>query len=549
MDKKRGVLNVSISIIFKLILLVVSLLTRRFLIRYVGNEANGLDSLYASILGVLSIAELGIGTAIVFCMYKPIVEGDADKVSALYGLFKRVYLIIGVVITVGGCLIMPLLPYLAKDYQTMDVNLYLTFALMLISVALTYTFSAKISLINAYKNNYITTSINSGGQLLQYGLQIIVLLCTQSFVWYLVCRIIAVAVQWGVTEVVVRIKYKTVIGHKRAIDSDTKNEVTKNVKAMFMHKIGGVLVNTADSIIISAFIGVVILGKYTNYTVIMTAMTGTITLFFTPLTSVIGHMCVEENKKQIQKYYNFFYILNYILGLVFFLGYYSVIDNLVTICFGNNLEMTKSVSFVITVNYFIQFMRQATLLFKDATGMFYYDRWKPLMEGVLNIGLSIGFVYLFEYLWGAEFAVVGVIAATVVTNLTICHIVEPYVMYKYALKTSVKPYYIRNYLYIALFVGLLFALHFSMIQSDNQWIELFANGGISLAYSLGISAFVILLNKNFRQHFIAIFKRIKHRTKVVSTTINIGDDGTNINDVQHKPHGVESGSIEQDNIE
>ena len=96
-------------------------------------------------------------------MYKPIVEGDSDKVSALYGLFKRVYLIIGGIIAVCGCLVMPLLPYLAKDYQAMDVNLYLTFGLMLISVVLTYAFSAKISLINAYKNNYITTTINSGG--------------------------------------------------------------------------------------------------------------------------------------------------------------------------------------------------------------------------------------------------------------------------------------------------------------------------------------------------------------------------------------------------
>lgn len=525
MDKKRGIINVAVSIVFKILLLIGSLFARRYLIKYIGNEANGLDSLYASIVGVLSIAELGIGTAIVFCMYKPIVDGDNDKVSALYGLFKKVYLIIGGIITVGGCVVMPLLPYLAKNYQTMDVNLYLTFGLMLISVVLSYVFSAKISLINAYKNNYITTTINSIGQLLQYGLQIIILIFTQSFVWYLVCRIIAVAVQWIATEVVTRIKYKIIIANKRSVDPDTKREVTKNVKAMFMHKIGSVLVNTADSIIISAFIGVVILGKYSNYTVIMSAMVGTITLFFTPLTSVIGHMCVEENKEQIQKYYNFFYAFNFVLGLIFFLGYYAVIDNLVTICFGRDLEMAKSVSLVITINYFIQFMRQATLLFRDATGTFYYDRWKPLIEGLLNVGLSIGFVYLFEFIWGAEFAVVGVIVATVVTNLTICHVVEPYVLYKHALQTRVKPYYIRNYLYIALFVGLLFALHFSMIQSDNQWVELFANGGISLAYSLVVSAMVIFMNKDFRHYAKSFISRFKlHKSDSTSATVTTTSD-------------------------
>lgn len=523
MDKKRGALNVSISIVFKLVILIVSILTRRFLIRYIGNEANGLDSLYTSIVGVLSIAELGIGTAIVFCMYKPIVDGDTNKVSALYGLFKRVYIVICVIIAIGGCVIMPLLPYLARDYKTIDINLYLTFGLMLISVVLTYAFSAKISLINAYKNNYITTTINSCGQLLQYGLQIIVLIFTHSFVWYLVCRIIAVAVQWIATEIVARIKYKFIIKNRQPIDISTKREVTKNVKAMFMHKIGGVLVNTADSIIISAFIGVVILGKYTNYTTIMLAMVGTITLFFSPLTSVIGHMCVEETKEQIQKYFNFFYTFNYILGLIFFLGYYSIIDNLVAICFGGNLEMSKSVSIVIAVNYFIQFMRQATLLFKDATGTFYNDRWKPIVEGLLNIGLSVGFIFLFP----DDYKVVGVIVATIITNLVICHIVEPHVLYKYALNKNAKKYYIRNYAYIAIFGVVLIALHFSMIQSDNQWVELFANGGISLAFSLTISAFVILLNKDFRHYAKSFLHKLFRRKKCQVNNVTLTDESKN----------------------
>ena len=240
-------------------------------------------------------------------------------------------------------------------------------------------------------------------------------------------------------------------------------------------------------------------------------MIGTLMLFFTPLTSVIGHMYIEESKTQAHKYFKFFYSFNYVLGLIFFLGYYAVIDNLVTICFGAGLEMEKSVSLVITINYFIQFMRQSALLFRDATGTFYYDRWKPLIEGVLNIVLSIGFVYLFGYLWGENFAVVGVIAATIVTNLAICHIIEPYVLYKHALQTSVKSYYVRNYLYIVLFVGLLFAMHYCMISSDNQWVELFANGGISLAFSLAVSAIVILCNKNFRHYAARFFERFKRR--------------------------------------
>ena len=368
-DKKRSVLNITISIFFKIVLLISNLLVRRYLIRFIGNDVNGINSLYLSVIGVLAVAELGVGEAITFCMYKPIVEGDTIKVSALYNLFKRIYFIIGLVICFAGCGVMPFLPYLAKGYSTVNVNLYLTFGLMLASVVITYFFSAKISLINAYKDNYITTTINSCGQLLQQVLQIIVLFLTQSFVWYLSCRIVAALLQWIATELITQKKYSVILQNPKArIDGETKTEVVKNVKALFAHKIGGVLVNTIDSIIISAFIGVSMLGKYSNYTTIMTAMVGTIVLFFTPLTSILGHAFVE-NKEAFKEHYDFFYVMNFMLGCVFFLGYYAVIDDLVALLFGRGLELDKSVSFVITVNYFIQFMRLRNFLFINITTM------------------------------------------------------------------------------------------------------------------------------------------------------------------------------------
>lgn len=517
MDKKRGLLNVIVSIAFKIVLLAGAIFVRRFLIKYAGNAVNGLNSLYLSVIGFLAVAELGVGSAITFCMYKPIVNGENDKVAALYHLFTKLYLIIGAIIFVAGCIVLPLLPYLVADYQSLNQNVYLTFFLMLISVVLSYLFSSKTSLINAYKNNYITTTITSSGMLLQYVLQIVVLIFTRSFIWYLACRIVAAAVQWGATELIVRVKYKDIIKNKQKVDAETKQQVTQNVKAMFMHKIGSVLINTADSIIISAFLGSVILGKYNNYTTIMTAMTGVLNLFFTPLTSVIGHLFVEEDTAKTKGYFNFFHTFNFIIGIIFFLGYYGIIDNLVNIFFsskGNNLEQIKPISFIITLNYFIQFMLRSTILFRDATGTFYNDRWKPIFEGVLNIAMSIGFVYLFWYLFGKEFAVVGVIVATIITNLTISHVVEPHVLYKYAFKDkSAKKYYLRNYLYIALFSAALVALNFSLQTNDNEWLELLINGCIAVAIAIVPSAVVAFTDKDFRHHIVNIFNKFKNKLK------------------------------------
>jgi len=494
MDKRKGILNISVSIAFKIIMMVVVVIVKRFLIRECGNEVNGLNSLYLSIIGFLSIAELGVGGAITFCMYKPIVEGDNNKVSALYNLFNKLYLIIGGIIFVAGIAIIPFIKFLAKDYTELSVDLYFTFFLMLVSVVITYFYSSKLSLINAYKNNYITTIISSGSFLLQYALQILVLWLTKSFVWYLACRSIAMTVKWIIIEIVARKKHADIISNKQKIDGETKKAVSKNVKAMFMHKIGSTLVNTVDSVIISAFIGVVILGKYSNYTMILTSLTGILTLVFSSLTSVIGHFCVESDKETIKRYSDAFHLLNFAIGQVFFLGYYAIIDNLVAIVFSADLIMDKSISVVITLNGFVQFMRQSIFMFRDATGTFYNDRWKPLFEGVLNIILSILFVQ-----W---LGVVGVIVATIITNLVICHVVEPYVLYKHIFLASPQKHYLRNYGMIALFALTVFMQNLCTQHLGNQWAELFVNGFISVGISLVSCAVVVMFNQRTVKSFL-----------------------------------------------
>lgn len=502
MDKRKSVLNISVSVGFKVLTMIMVIIVKRFLIRICGNDVNGLNALYLSIISFLSVTELGVGSAITFCMYKPIVEGDHDTVSALYHLFRRVYLIIGGVILIGGLAITPFLKVFAKDYDQLDVNIYYTFILMLISVVLTYLYSSKSSLINAYKNNYITTAISSGGIILQYVLQILVLLTTKSFAWYLVCRIVAVLFQWIVTEYVARKKYSPILSNIQKIQGPVKKQLLKSIKAMFMHNIGYILVNTVDSVVISAFVGVVALGEYSNYSMIMTSMTEVLMLVFTSLTSVIGHLYVESSKETTKKYSESFHILNFILGAVFFLGYYAVIDYVIAILFSADLVVAKSVSFVITLNGFVQFMRRSTLLFREATGTFYNDRWKPLFEGLVNIILSILFVQ--------KIGVVGVIVATIITNLLICHVIEPYVLYKNAFSVSPRRYYLKNYGMIGLFAISLLGLAYCMQSRTGRWIGLFVNGLISVGFSVLACFVVLLLNRNLSKD---LLKKIKSGLK------------------------------------
>jgi len=499
MDKKKSILNVTVSIGFKIATMITALVVRRILIQTCGNELNGLNALYLSIIGFLAVAELGIGSAITFCMYKPIVQGDTDKVAALYHMFRKCYMLVGAIIFAVGIAIAPFIRYFAKDYAQLDVNFAATFILMLLSVVITYLFGAKIALINAYKNNYITTAINSGGLLLQYALQIIVLLQTQSFAGYLVCRIMATLVQWMATEVIARKKYSDILRNKQMPDAETRSELNRNVRAMFMHKIGGLLVTTVDSIVISVFVGVAVLGEYSNYTTILESVTDILVLAFSSLTSIFGHLYVREDKETTKNVAEAFHLLNFLIGTVFYLGYYAVADSLVAILFGEELIVEKMISMVIAINGFVRFQRNSTLTFRDATGTFYNDRWKPPFEGVLNLVLSILFVN--------RFGVVGVILATILTNLLVCHIIEPYVLYKYAFGVSPARYYVQNYGMICVFVIAILAMNGAQYICESFWKSFFVNGFISVGISAVACIVVALLNWKTVRYMYQVIKK------------------------------------------
>lgn len=486
MDKRKSILNVSVSIFTKLILTVSVIVVRRFLIRYCGNEANGLNDLYISILGFFAIAELGVGSAVCYCMYRPIVDGEADKVAALYQLLRKLYWAIGGVILLGGLCVSPFLHIFARDYAQLGWNLQFNFLLMLASVVITYLYGAETTLINAYKNNYITTAINSLGMLLQQVLQIIVLVWTSSFTWYLACRIVAALLQWCVAKIIARKKYRALMQRKARLEKETVAEVVKNLRALFMHKIGGFLVNTVDSVVVSSFVGVVVLGAYSNYAAIMNGVGNLLRLAFSSLTSVVGHLYVEKTKQTTRRYFDVFHTLNFMLGVVAYLGYYAIIDDLVALLFAEDLIMARSVAMAATMNGFIQFLRHSTLLFRDATGTFYYDRWKPLFEGLTNLGLSILLVN--------KIGVTGVIVATVITNLLVCHIVEPYVLHKYAFEVSPKKFYAKNYGMILTFFAALLLLDRLMQSTQSHWMQLLINGCISVAISGSISLVLVLFN-------------------------------------------------------
>lgn len=476
MDKKKAVYNIAVSLAFKLIILFLALLSRRYLIRILGNEANGVYSLFLSVIGFLSIAELGIGSAITFNMYKPIVEKNYVKVTLLYRLYKKVYLIVALVILIIGPFLTLFLNILAKG-NTGSFNLSLNYLIILFATVTSYFYAYKTSYINAHKDDYITISIRSLGLIAEAIMQILFLKYFKSFELFFVSILISNLMQWILTNYIFRKKYMyTLINEESNLDMETRKEVIDKAKAMFMHKIGGLLVNTLNGVIISAFVGVVMLGKYMNYTTILAGISSLLVLTFTAITSILGHSYAKNTPKVFHSQFKKAYVYNYIIGVIFYIGFLAISDELIRLIFSDLQVLDRKIVVVLTINYFVQFMRQSTLTFKDASGTYYYDRYKPFFEGVINLSLSILLV--------RTLGVSGVLLSTIITNLLICHIIEPFVLYKHGFKNNPTKYYLINYLLISIFLVSVFLFEIIDFKyTTNIYWSILQRGFFSIIFS------------------------------------------------------------------
>lgn len=500
MDKKKSIINIVISVISKIITMAIMIVSRKALLQYLGEEALGIYSLYTNLIGVLAVAELGIGVSITFSMYKPIVEGESDSISSLYYLYKKIYLVLSIIVFFLGLIITPFLSVFAKG-SSGDIDIQLPFIIFLASTCISYFYAQKTSLINAFKDNYINLIIETIVKVLALIMQLLLLGVIKTMEVYTLAILVSTLVQWIVTNFVYNSKYKRYINGNRTLKPEIKKEVITNTKAMIYHKLGTLMVNTASGLIISSFLSVIILGIYSNYLIIMTGMISVLSLVFSSTTSIIGHSFVKNDKESFYKNFRFFHMINFILALVFFIGFLSVIQPLLTLFFPESELLSDQVVFIFTITYFVQFMRQVTLTFRDASGLFYYDRYKPLIEGIINVIISLVLVNIL--------GLVGILIANLLTTIFICHTVEAHIIYKYGFGRQNTKFLLYNLILLIIFimVGTVTVQLVTYFEGPLLSVILYS-GILSLMLSFTTLLILSIFIKDFRLLFKSILNRI-----------------------------------------
>ena len=403
--------NIFFGIILKTYQIIIPFVVRTVMIYYLGVQYLGLNSLFSSVLQVLNLAELGVGSAMVYSMYKPIAENDERTICALMRLYKIYYRIIGLVVAVSGGLLTPFIPRLISGEVPSNINIYILYLLNLSATVLSYWLLAyKGAILSAHQRNDIGSKVSIITSTVQYTLQILVLCILKNYYFFVIVSLLSQAVNNLLIAYYSNKLYSQFKAKGKLPQSQVK-EINKRIADLFTARIGSVVVNSADTIVVSAFLGLTILAVYQNYYFILTAVIGIVSIVFSSCTAGIGNsIIVESREKNYHDLEKFTFIISWIACFCS-CCFLCIYQPFMQLWVGKDFMLEMPAVLCFTIYFYIYEINQLLNLYKDASGMWHEDRFRPLVTAIANLLLNC----LMVQFWG----IYGVLLSTVLTMLFI----------------------------------------------------------------------------------------------------------------------------------
>ena len=412
----------------------------------------GFYGLFKNIISIISVAELGMSTAIAYSLFAPLAEDDYEEVNVIMHFFNRVYKLIGSVILLCG---LAITPFMGRFVKT-DVSIsyvQLCFVIFLLSTVAEYYFYYKSIIFSASQKEYVNTLITNLCWAIMYVVQIVVSLKTHSFFDYSMCILIFTLVRCISTNLLARRQYPYLNRPtKRKLSSQSREKIATNVKGVLLFQIGGVLVNSTDSILISSMVGASILGLYSNYQMITKGLLGFTKILPNAITASVGNMGAVESSEHVVDSYKLidmsFYLIYGFLSIILF----NIVSPIVTVFFGTSRALPLTSTLIICILFYIQNMKSLYQSYKTSLGLFWYDRARPLIAGATNIIVSV--------ILGNWLGLDGILLGTIFTYVVIDLWVEPMVIFHQGFKTSSHRYIISTMLRLAFVIFMMLATGF-----------------------------------------------------------------------------------------
>lgn len=455
---KSATRNIAFGFIGQAATLILSFALRTIFIMHLSEDLLGVNSMYSNILSLLNMAELGIGTALNFSLYGPVARGEKEKIKSYMQLYRKAYRVIATVVAVVGLLLVPFLKYLAKnpgDVSERDLTLY--YLIFLFNTVSSYFVAYKYSLVNAEQKNYIQTNILTITKIVTVSIQIAVVVITENFYLFLLTDAAVQLVQKVFVSIYLDKKYPLL--KEKNIEPLAKaesDEVWNKTKALVFHKVGDVARLQTDAIIITSFIQVKMAGYVDNYNLVLNSVSNFVNIIFNSVISSFGNLIATESK---QKQYEMFKVYRFFASWIYgysCVGFMILLTPLIRIWIGDKWVLVPAAVYCILTDYYFKGDRIVLSNYKTAAGVFEQDKYLALIQGAVNLVLSIALVQ-------TPLGIVGIYIGTIVSGL-IANITKPIIIYRACFDMDASSYFIDSFKYIASLLFVLLSCHFISLK-------------------------------------------------------------------------------------
>lgn len=506
---KNTALNSIIGIINYLLIIIASFVVRKIFAEKLGAEFLGLSSLFTSVITFLSLTELGIGTAMVFFLYKPINEQDHATIRKYMSFYKKAYILISCIILILGIAIAFVIPLFAEtSIEQQKVVVY--FLLYVVNSSISYLFAYKKSILYADQNSKVVVMIHGSTKLLSNIIQVILLIFTGSFLLYIISMIVFTALDNIVCSMYVNRHYAFIKDKIIAkLSPSEKKLFFAKVFPVFLQNLCSTIVVSSDSIIASAFLGVTLVGLYSNYTLITQTLKTLYSQVFSAFTNSFGNLAVQEDKAKCLSVYERTMFVAFIITCFCCSCFIGLIQPFITIVFGESFVLPIEIGIAICCNYYFISMNVPAVSVQNAIGLHKKDTWVMIVQALFNIVLSI--------VLGKYIGLIGIILATVMSTVLCPFISKEYVIYKHFFHAPVYKQFLRQlgyFLFTVAICGLSYLIFNIIISKIAIWVFILQLLGV-VVLSLGILIITFWKTKHFK-YFIGMLKQILSRKKNVN---------------------------------
>ncbi|MDP4118193.1 MAG: lipopolysaccharide biosynthesis protein [Bacillota bacterium] len=501
----KGIKNIINGLVLQFISIGCNFATRYLLVHMLGKEAVGLNGLFTEVISMLSLMEMGVGTAITYNLYKPLTDKDEVKVGQLMRLFSHAYYIIAAAVLIIGGALVPFIQLLIKDISAPLSYVRLIYFLFVCKTATSYLFAYKSMLLDADQKNYVSSRVNAGFKIVAVFADMIVLFATKSFVFFLITDAVFVTGSNILTAYLTDKHYPYLKRKTEKLPAGERRKVFANIKYLFISTLSGKITNSTDNILISKLISTLQVGSYSNYSMIINAISGITSKISGTLTGGVGNMMATESSEYCSAVLKRMTFIFYMAASVCGVCLYCMLTPFVVIMFGKSYVLSAGVVFVSVVNFFLMVVRDPLWKIMTTSGLFRKDKNISIAGSLINLVISI--------ILGLKIGMVGIFLGTTATHV-IQIILKIRLLYRERFHMKCGWYYIMfTKMTVIYFAEIAIAAYLCVLLPGwNMWIRFIAVGTISALVPVAVNVLIYYRTSEFK-YMVELFEKIVLKRK------------------------------------